>query len=508
MFFSEVVSDIDECNDDSSELGNADEFYDFDEILIDMDFHVWHSETSRQDHGQEGSETGASESPSGSSEEKGEDDEIGASDSASNSSEEKGSISSDGDAELVHGADVTIESKDPRLGETSFLLEVENTNEQKPTNCQENRRASEGLTQVQEGSKGVTDIVSEASHSNEEGYGALNPQPVRKIRQKQAAIIPPVPVIRKKIRKPETLSDDKKPAISNRVSSPKGALAATSSTKRSTSQAKTTPSPPKPYEIANRLKQGAAQARRTTPSFAPSPLGRVLNQEDSKGSGSPLDKNKKQITHLSEKPRTGKTQKQEATTSSVVEAPRRTTVMKKSSSMPVISETATTASSGKSRTTSSLPGPKTSRPSSGFHIAASSSSPRAHKHGMSPPSSPGRSPLAGSKFHRAVPVAQPDMQQGTSAPVRLPRRASFSELSKSAASSRASDVHSLSPRTSRVIQNHTEGMRGSARSLSPLSTRLTRTQQSTKAAAALTTSSSKDNNRSGAAPTRPTRLSS
>ncbi|CAM0943563.1 unnamed protein product [Alopecurus aequalis] len=659
VFFSEVeLSDIDEC--ELSSLGNGDEFYDFDEILIDSDFdlkdHEWHAEISRQDHGHEanldieGSETGASDSASGSSEEKGEDDEIGASDSASDSSEEKGSISTDGEAELVQGGDVTRESKDARLGETGYLLEVgsisssnippvvpigRSMTEEMPTNCQKNTSAHEGavpegLIPMQDG--GNTSSVNEAGHSNDASHGAdLNSQPMRKTRQKQAAIIPPVPIIRKKIRKTDTLRDDKKTAISNvllRVGSQKGALVATSTSKNSASQAKTAPSPSKPYEIANKLKQGGAQARRTsnlskehlnhssqqargdpttpkhfangtatggqvkqivftrqtTPSFAPSPLGRELDQEDNQGSGSPSDKRKKPITHPSEKPRTGKTQKQEATTSSVVEAPRRTSVLKKSLSLPTISETATTASPGKSRTTSSLPRIKTSRPSSGFHTAASSSLTRAHKDGMSPPSSPGRSPLASSKFHRAVPVTQPDMQQGTSAPVRLPRRASLGELSKSLATSRASDGHSLSPKTSRVIQNHPNGMSppsspgrsplasskfhravvvaqpdmqqgtsapvrlprraslgelsksletsrasdghslspktsrviqnhpdgitGSAISLSPLPARLTRTQPSTKTAATVAVSSSKDNNRSGAAPARPTRLSS
>ncbi|KAM0860392.1 hypothetical protein ACQ4PT_046580 [Festuca glaucescens] len=569
VFFSEVeLSDIDESHDDCelSSLGNADEFYDFDEILIDSDFdlkdHEWHGETSRQGYSQEaalhteGSE--ASDSASGSSEERGDDDDIGASDSASNSSEEKGGISTDDEAGLIHGGDITRQSKDPRLGETSYLLEVGSTSsippivptrsmdEEMPTSCQNNKSAQEGaipevLIPMQDG--GSTSSVNEVSQSKEAAYGTLNPQPMRKTRQKQAAIIPPVPIIRKKIRKSETESDDKKPVISNRVGAQKGALAATSSSRSSSSQAKTTPSPPKPYEIANRLKQGAAsaQARRIsnlskehlkhssqqqgignpiaqkhfangtgtgTPSFALSPLGRELNHEDNKGSRSPLDKNKKPVTHPSDNPRNGKTHKQDTTVSSVSEAPRRTAIMKKSLSLPVISETATIASSGKIKTMSSLPGVKTSRPSSGFHIAASSSSPRAHKHGMSPPSSPGRSPLAGSKSNRAAPVAQPDMQQGTSAPVRLPRRASFSELSKSLSTTRASNGHSLSPKTSRVIQNHPEGIRASARSLSPLSPRSTRTQPSTKSAATVTHSSSKDNNRTGAAQARPTRLSS
>ncbi|XP_071685053.1 uncharacterized protein [Lolium perenne] len=563
VFFSEVeLSDIDESHDECelSSLGNEDEFYDFDEILIDSDFdlkdHEWHGETSRQGYSQEadlhteGSETGASDSASGSSEEREDDDDIGASDSASNSSEEKGGISTDDEAGLIHGANVTRQSKDPRLGKTSYLLEVGSSSSIPPivptrsmdqemsTSCQNNKSAQEGA--IPEGLIPMQDGA----------YGDLNHQPMRKTRQKQAAIISPVPIIRKKIRK-DTGSDDKNPAISNRVASQQGALVATSSSRGSTPQAKTTSSPPKEYDIANRLKQGAAQARRTsnlskehlkhssqqqargdptaqknfangtatrsevkqivftrhtTPSFAPSPLGRELNQQDSKGSHSPLDKNKKPVTRPSENPMTGKTQKQEATVSSVVDTPRRTAVMKKSLSLPVISETATIASSGKIRTMTSLPGVNTSRPSSGFHIAASSSSPRANKHGISPPSSPGRSPLAGSKAHRAVPVARPDMQQGTSAPVRLPRRASLSELSKSLSTPRASDGHSPSPKTSRVIQNHPEPSRASARSLSPLSPKSTRTHPSTKST--VTHSSSKDNNRTGAAPARPTRLSS
>ncbi|XP_047090974.1 formin-like protein 20 [Lolium rigidum] len=563
VFFSEVeLSDIDESHDDCelSSLGNEDEFYDFDEILIDSDFdlkdHEWHGETSRQVYSQEadlhteGSETGASDSASGSSEERGDDDDIGASDSASNSSEEKGGISTDDEAGLIHGGNVTRQSKDPRLGETSYLLEVGSSSSIPPivptrsmdqemsTSCQNNKSAQEGA-------------IPEGLIPMQDGpYGALNHQPMRKTRQKQAAIISPVPIIRKKIRK-DTGSDDKNPTISNRVASQQGALVATSSSRGSTPQAKTTSSPPKEYDIANRLKQGAAQARRTsnlskehlkhssqqqargdptaqknfangtatrsevkqivftrhtTPSFAPSPLGRELNQQDNKGSHSPLDKNKKPVTRPSENPMTGKTQKQEATVSSVVDTPRRTAVMKKSLSLPVISEMATIASSGKIRTMTSLPGVNTSRPSSGFHIAASSLSPRANKHGISPPSSPGRSPLAGSKAHRAVPVARPDMQQGTSAPVRLPRRASLSELSKSLSTPRASDGHSLSPKTSRVIQNHPEPSRASARSLSPLSPKSTRTHPSTKST--VTHSSSKDNNRTGAAPARPTRLSS
>jgi hypothetical protein len=137
VFFSEVeLSDIDESHDECelSSLGNEDEFYDFDEILIDSDFdlkdHEWHGETSRQGYSQEadlhteGSETGASDSASGSSEEREDDDDIGASDSASNSSEEKGGISTDDEAGLIHGANVTRQSKDPRLGKTSYLLEV------------------------------------------------------------------------------------------------------------------------------------------------------------------------------------------------------------------------------------------------------------------------------------------------------------------------------------------------------------------------------------------------
>ena len=264
------LSDIDESNDECelSSLGNADEFYDFDEILFDSDFDLkdyeWHGETSRQDHGQEadldteGSEAGASDSGSGSSEEKGEDDEIGAADSTSNSSEEKGSISTDGEAELVHGGDV---SKDARLGETSYLLEVgssssrkipqevptgRSTIEEMSTDCHKNTSAHEGLVpegliDMQDG--GNTSSVNEASHSNEAAYGALNSQPMRKTRQKQAAIIPPVPIIRKKIRRTDTLLDDKKPATSNvllREGSQKGALVATSSSKNSASQAKTT----------------------------------------------------------------------------------------------------------------------------------------------------------------------------------------------------------------------------------------------------------------------------
>ncbi|KAM0882964.1 hypothetical protein ACQ4PT_031950 [Festuca glaucescens] len=281
VFFSEVeLSDIDKSHDDCelSSLGNADEFYDFDEILIDSDFdlkyHEWHGETSRQGYSQEadlhteGSETGASDSASGSSEERGDDDDIRASDSASNSSEEKGGISTDDEAGLVHGGDVTRQSKDPRLGETSYLLEVGSSSsilpivptrsmdEEMPTSCQNNKSAQEGaipegLIPMQDG--GSTSSVNEASQSKEATYGALNPQPMRKTRQKQAAIIPPVPIIRNKIRKSETESDDKKPVISNRVGAQKGALAATSSSRSSSSQAKTTPSPPKPYEIANRV---------------------------------------------------------------------------------------------------------------------------------------------------------------------------------------------------------------------------------------------------------------
>ena len=61
VLFSEVeLSDTDESHDESelSSIGNADEFYDFDEILIeDSDFdqndRESHGEASRQDHYEE-----------------------------------------------------------------------------------------------------------------------------------------------------------------------------------------------------------------------------------------------------------------------------------------------------------------------------------------------------------------------------------------------------------------------------------------------------------------------
>lgn len=388
----------------------------------------------------------------------------------------------------------------------------------------------------------------------QEGGQRVIPQPMRKTRQKQAAIIPAVPIIRKKMRRPDTGPDDKKPATSRtlvRVGSQKGALvAASSSSNNSTSQAKTSPSPHKHHEIfPNRLKQGsAAQAirissnlskehlkhssqqqargdlaarrhlasataarpevkqivftRQASPSFAPSPLGRERSQEAGESSGNSMEKAKKPVIRSSEKPRSGRAPKQE---SPIVEAPRRTSTLKKSMSSPAISATLAVSSSGKIRATTSFPRVKTSRPSSGLHIA-SSSSPRGQKHSVTPPSSPGRSPLAGPRFSRAVPVSQPDMQQGASAPTRLPRRASFSELSQSVATSRAGDVHAVSPRASRVIQNHREGVKASGRSLSPSSPRLT-TQPWPKATAVVCMSSSKDK-RSGTAPARPTRLSS
>ncbi|XP_044979234.1 formin-like protein 20 [Hordeum vulgare subsp. vulgare] len=565
VFFSEVeLSDTDESHDESelSSIGNADEFYDFDEILIedsdfDQDDREPLGEASRQDHCQdpntniEHSETRASDSASNSSAEKGEDGETGPSDtdSASNGSDEKGSVGTDDEAEFIHGegVDVTRETKDPTLGETGYLLEAGSSsssmppilptrrdiNEETPTDFRENRSA-EGLIPMQKGVHGVTSGVSEVSHSSEGGYGALTLQPMRKTRQKQAAIIPAVPIIRKKMRRTDTGADDKKPATSKtlaRVGSQRGALvAASSSSNNSTSQAKTSPSTHRHHEIPNRLKQGsAAQAIRTSnlskehlkhstairpevkqivltrqasPSFAPSPLGRERIQEAGECSGNPMEKAKKSVIHSSEKPRSSRAPKQE---SPVVEAPRRTSVLKKSMSSPAISATPAVSSPGKSRAMASLPGVNTSRPSSGFHIA-SSSSPRAQKHSVTPPSSPGRLPLAGPRFSRAVPVSQTDVQQGASAPTRLPRRASFSELPRSVATSRAGDVQSLSPKASRVIQNQREGVKGSGRSLSPSLPRLA-AQPWPKTTAVVSVSSSKDK-RSGTAPARPTRLSS
>ncbi|KAM3229979.1 hypothetical protein ACQJBY_060657 [Aegilops geniculata] len=540
-FFSEVeLSDTDESHDESelSSIGNADEFYDFDEILIeDSDFdqkdRESHSETSRQDHCQEPntstahSETRSSDSASNSSAEKGEDGDTGSSDNASNGSDDKGNISTDDETEFIHGDGVDV------TGETSYLLEAgssssmapivpttRNVNEKMAADIQENR-SDKGPIPMQEGGQRVT------------------PQPMRKTRQKQAAIIPAVPIIRKKTRRPaDTGADDKKPATSKtlvRVGSQKGALvAAYSSSSYSTSQAKTSPSSPhKHHEIPNRLKQGsAAQAirissnhskehlkhsaatrpevkqivltRQASPSFAPSPLGRERSQEAGESSGDPMEKAKKPVVHSSEKLRSSRAPKQE---SPVVEAPRRTSTLKKSMSSPAISAApAVPSSPGKIRTTTSLPGVKTSRPSSGLHIASPSSSPRGQKHSVTPPSSPGRSPLAGPRFSRAVPASQPDMQQGASAPTRLPRRASFSELSRSVATPKAGDVHAVSPRASRVMQNHREGVIGSGRSLSPSSPRLT-TQPWPKTTAVVSMSSSKDR-RSGTTPARPTRLSS
>ncbi|KAM3314732.1 hypothetical protein ACQJBY_033496 [Aegilops geniculata] len=565
VFFSEVeLSDTDESHDESklSSIGNADEFYDFDEILMedsdfDQDDRESHSETSRQDHCQEPntnnterSETRLSDSASNSSAEKGEDGETGSSDSASNGSDDKGNISTDDETEFIHGdgVDVTGETKEPRLGETGYLLEAgssscmppivptgRNINEAMPTDFQENRSA-EGLVPMQE--------------------GGLAPQPMRKTRQKQAAIIPAVPIIRKKMRRPaDTGADDKKPAASKtlvRVGSQRGAMvAAPSSSSNSTSQARTSTSPHKHHEIPSRLKQGsAAQAirvssnlskqhlkhssqqpargdpvarrhvasgtaarpevkqivftRQASPSFAPSPLGRERSQEGGECSGNPMEKAKKPVIHSSEKPRSSRVPKQE---SPAVEAPRRTSTLKKSMSSPAISAApAVPSSPGKIRAMTSLPAVKTSRPSSGLHIASPSSSPRGQKHSVTPPSSPGRSPLAGPRFSRAVPVSQPEMQQGASGPTRLPRRASFSELSRSVATSRAGDVHAVSPRASRAIQNHREGVKGSGRSSPPSSPRLT-AQPWPKATAVVSMSSSKDT-RSGTAPARPTRLSS
>ncbi|XP_048574198.1 formin-like protein 20 [Triticum urartu] len=559
VFFSEVeLSDTDESHDDSepSSIGNADEFYDFDEILIedsyfDQDDGESHGETSRQDHCQEPStntehsETPSSDSASNSSAEKGEDGETGSSDSASNDSDDKGNISTDDVAEFIHGVDVIRESKDPTLvleaGSTSSMSLIVPTgrdiNEEMPTDCQESR-SDERLLPMQE------------------GYVALAPQPMRKTRQKQTAIIPAVPIISKKMRRPDTGPDDKKPAASKtlvRVGSQKGALvAAPSSSNNSTSQAKTSPSPQKHHEIPSRLKQGSAAqvvrissnlskehlkhssqqqargdpaarrhsasgtaarpevkqivfTRQASSSFAPSPLGRQRSQDDGECSGNPMEKANKLVIHSSEKTRSGRAPKQE---SPVVETPpRRTSTLKKSMSSPAISATpAVPSSPGKIRTTTSLPGVKTSRPSSGLHIASPSSSPRGQKHSVTPPSSPGGSPLAGLRFSRAAPVSQPDIQQGASAPTRLPRRASFSGLSQSVATSRAGDVHAVSPRASRVTQNHREGVKGSGRSSSPSSPRLT-TQPWPKTTAVVSMSSSKDT-RSGTAPARPTRLSS
>uniref|UniRef100_A0A8R7Q4Z3 Uncharacterized protein n=1 Tax=Triticum urartu TaxID=4572 RepID=A0A8R7Q4Z3_TRIUA len=317
---------------------------------------------------------------------------------------------------------------------------------------------------------------------------------MRKTRQKQTAIIPAVPIISKKMRRPDTGPDDKKPAASKtlvRVGSQKGALvAAPSSSNNSTSQAKTSPSPQKHHEIPSRLKQGSAAQVQASSSFAPSPLGRQRSQDDGECSGNPMEKANKLVIHSSEKTRSGRAPKQE---SPVVETPpRRTSTLKKSMSSPAISATpAVPSSPGKIRTTTSLPGVKTSRPSSGLHIASPSSSPRGQKHSVTPPSSPGGSPLAGLRFSRAAPVSQPDIQQGASAPTRLPRRASFSGLSQSVATSRAGDVHAVSPRASRVTQNHREGVKGSGRSSSPSSPRLT-TQPWPKTTAVVSMSSSKD----------------
>ncbi|KAL5210308.1 hypothetical protein ABZP36_005931 [Zizania latifolia] len=490
VFFSELEpSDTDsptvEMLGDSHD-GNAEEFYDFDDISIGLG-------SNSKDH-----------------ERLGEEGESKTSYTTNSSSEEKGSTGSDNGIRFIpEAADVNRESKDG-FEETgnlqdgssstirSTLLISEDPNPETATELQQGksrRGHEEVIHQVEEAStlEGATSSIRSV---------AINPQPKRTWQNlsKQSAI----PIIKKKTKKPDIGSGVKKPSKGKMLlkqTLQRGILIATSSCKNTTAQAMTDPTPRKQHENAIKSKHGTAQARNTpalskthlehsshqaigeqvvqkdnggdnttepkpatftseTPPSLSSPPSQRSSQEGSKNSLlRTLETAMKSPNHASGNSTT-REPKQESTMAST-DVPRPKMVLKKSLSSP-----------NKSSITTSLPSMKPNHPSSVSLKVASSSSPRAR----ASPSPPRTSPLVSSRVNRAAPPTRPATQPATSTPAaRMPRRVSFGD---STCSPFSTNGRSPSPRGSRMPKSHPIGMKDSSRSLSPLSPRSARAQQS------------------------------
>nr|XP_015629547.1 formin-like protein 6 [Oryza sativa Japonica Group] len=534
VFFSEVdVSDNDshtaEMLGDSHD-GNAELFYDFDDISIDSGSSSKYHEQHDEDGESKSSETGGC------------------------SSDEKGSNGSGNEVRFLPEADVTKDSLEEETGnrqeESSnavqpTLVTSKDPNADTASDLQESRMAK-GTSQeacIQEGAD--SSVRTEVDHNRMAGIGALKPQPKRRTWQnlsKQSAI----PIVnKKKAKKPDIgPSDVKKPSKGKMLlkqTLQKGILIATSSCKSSTVQANTGPVPRKKHANAIRSNHGTGQATKTPthsktklensshqetgdtatqkddaienttetePATSiiqtrpPSPPRKRLNPEGSKDSlRRPIETAMKSPTPTSGNSSTGGAAKQEATTAST-EAHSAKVVLKKSLSSPAISRSLTTTSSSSPKRRSNV----TSHPSSVLRKAASSSSPRARASSPLPPillkvassssprarasPSPPRSPLASSKVSRAASATRLATQPVTSTHSRMPRRASFGE-------STSTNGRSLSPRTSTTTKNHPIGMKDSSRSLSPLSPRSARPRPSPLETHTTATT----------APARPTRFS-
>uniref|UniRef100_A0A0E0NWU3 C2 tensin-type domain-containing protein n=1 Tax=Oryza rufipogon TaxID=4529 RepID=A0A0E0NWU3_ORYRU len=440
VFFSEVdVSDNDshtaEMLGDSHE-GNAELFYDFDDISIDSGSSSKYHEQHDEDGESKSSEPGGC------------------------SSDEKVNNGSGIEVRFMPESDVTKDSLEEETGNQ----QEESSNAVQPTlvsskdpNLDKASDFQESTSQeacIQEGAG--TSVRTEVDHNSMAGIGALKPQPKRRTWQnlsKQSAI----PIVnKKKAKKPDIGSSDvKKPSKGKMLlkqTLQKGILIATSSCKSSTVQANTGPVPRKKHGNAIRANHGTGQATKTpthsktdlknsshqekgdratqkddaienTIETEPatsiiqtrpsSPPRQGLNQDSSKDSLGPIESAMKSPTPRSGDSVSGGASKQEATTAST-EAHSAKVVLKKSLSSSAISRSLTTTSSSSSSSSSS---PKrrsnvTSHPSSVLLKAASSSSPRARASPLPPvllkvasssspraraSPSPPRSPLASSK---------------------------------------------------------------------------------------------------------------
>nr|ABF96738.1 hypothetical protein LOC_Os03g31446 [Oryza sativa Japonica Group] len=392
VFFSEVdVSDNDshtaEMLGDSHD-GNAELFYDFDDISIDSGSSSKYHEQHDEDGESKSSETGGC------------------------SSDEKGSNGSGNEVRFLPEADVTKDSLEEETGnrqeESSnavqpTLVTSKDPNADTASDLQESRMAK-GTSQeacIQEGAD--SSVRTEVDHNRMAGIGALKPQPKRRTWQnlsKQSAI----PIVnKKKAKKPDIgPSDVKKPSKGKMLlkqTLQKGILIATSSCKSSTVQANTGPVPRKKHANAIRSNHGTGQATKTPthsktklensshqetgdtatqkddaienttetePATSiiqtrpPSPPRKRLNPEGSKDSlRRPIETAMKSPTPTSGNSSTGGAAKQEATTAST-EAHSAKVVLKKSLSSPAISRSLTTTSSSSPKRRSNV----TSHPSS------------------------------------------------------------------------------------------------------------------------------------------------
>uniref|UniRef100_A0A0E0ITU7 C2 tensin-type domain-containing protein n=1 Tax=Oryza nivara TaxID=4536 RepID=A0A0E0ITU7_ORYNI len=395
VFFLEVdVSDNDshtaEMLGDSHD-GNAELFYDFDDISIDSGSSSKYHEQHDEDGESKSSETGGC------------------------SSDEKGSNGSGNEVRFLPEADVTKDSLKEETGnrqeESSnavqpTLVTSKDPNADTASDLQESRMAK-GTSQeacIQEGAD--SSVRTEVDHNRMAGIGALKPQPKRRTWQnlsKQSAI----PIVnKKKAKKPDIgPSDVKKPSKGKMLlkqTLQKGILIATSSCKSSTVQANTGPVPRKKHANAIRSNHGTGQATKTPthsktklensshqqtgdtatqkddaienttetePATSiiqtrpPSPPRKRLNPEGSKDSlRRPIETAMKSPTPTSGNSSTGGAAKQEATTAST-EAHSAKVVLKKSLSSPAISRSLTTTSSSSPKRRSNV----TSHPSSVLH---------------------------------------------------------------------------------------------------------------------------------------------